>query len=45
MSASHLHKKLRRCSNCGKEAHASYNSCKKYKDGQVIYCGYMRVVR
>lgn len=38
--------KLRRCSNCGREARVRYNSCRTYMpNGKREYCGYMRVVK
>jgi len=42
-----LHRKLRKCANCGKEAYVCYTSCKVWDANKkrMVYCGMMRVVR
>jgi hypothetical protein len=36
---------LRRCVNCGKEGHYATTAHRIRIDGEVVYCGYYRVVR
>lgn len=45
MPASEIHRKMRRCENCGHQALNRYTSHKVWRGGRMVYCGYMRVVR